>query len=290
MQYFRIIASLAALMLSISLVGCDQQSAADQDNRVAIAPAGADMAGHLQLTGSSTTAALMQSIALRYQTLHPNVSITVEMGGAERGINDARNNKADIGMVSRLITDKDQYIKGFPVARDGAGFVVHKNNPVTSLSSAQIVGIFSGRIVNWKMVGGRDAPIVVFKRDEGRGTIAIFTHYFKLSYAAMKAQAIVGENADVIAAVVAQPNAICLISVIVAENDSRSGVPIKLIALNGIAATHANILNGDYPLARPLTLVTRGLPIGLAKNFIAYSLSPQVADIVEQMGFVPYQE
>ncbi|PUA20213.1 phosphate ABC transporter substrate-binding protein [Glaciimonas sp. PCH181] len=290
MRYSRIQPTLAALLACISLASCDDHSTDNRNDKAATVPAAAVMANHLKLTGASTTAALMKPIVERYQALHPEVSITIEMGGAERGVNDARNNMANIGMVSRLITDKDQDIKGFPVARDGAGLLVHKDNPVTSLSSAQIVAIFTGRIVNWKTVGGRDAPIIVIKREEGRGTVVLFMHYFKLTYADIKARAVLGENSAVIAAVVAQPNAISLMSVIVAEQDSRNGVPIKLIALDGIAATHGNILSGDYPLARPLTLVTRGLPEGLSKNFIAYSLSPQVADIVEKLGFVPYQE
>ena len=91
-------------------------------------------------------------------------------------------------------------------------------------------------------------------------------------------------------AVAAEPNAISIMSVVAAESKAKAYGSIKLVSLDGVAATRANILTGNYPLARPLTLVTRGLPRGLAENFIEYSLSPQVIDIVEHMGFVPYQE
>lgn len=285
--------SLTALVFvaAASLVACNRQEPTD-DHSVAFGTSstGSALEGQLLLTGSSTTAPLMSQIAKRYQLLHPNIKIRIELGGAMRGINDARNGAADIGMVSRLVTDEDYDVKGFPVARDGAGFIVHKSNPVTSLTSSQISDIFRGRIKNWSKVGGADAPIRVIKREEGRGTVALFMHHFKMTYSEMKAEQILGENADVIDAVATNSNAISLMSVIVAENQIRTRVPIKVLSIDGIAATRANILSGDYPFTRPLTLVTRGLPHGLAKDLIAYSLSPQIADIIENMGFVPYQE
>ena len=94
----------------------------------------------------------------------------------------------------------------------------------------------------------------------------------------------------VIGAVAAEPNAVSIMSVIVAQNKQKAGGSIKLVALDGVEATRANILTGNYPLSRPLTLVTRGLPTDLAKSFIEYSLSAQVIDIIERTGFVPYQE
>lgn len=282
---------IVLLFAGAFLTACSRQNSTDNNNPApSTAPAGSVLEGKLLLTGSSTAAPLMAEIAKRYQLVHPNVKISIEMGGAERGIKDARDGIADIGMVSRLVTDNDRYLKGFPVARDGAGLITHKSNPVTTLTSSQISDIFRGRIKNWKKVGGFDTPIMVIKREEGRGTVVMFMHHFGMTYSEMKAVKILGENAEVIEAVAAHSNAISLMSVIVAENEIRAQVPIKLVSVDGVAATHASILSGDYPLARPLTLVTRGLPSGLAKNLIEFSLAPQVADIIEKMGFVPYQE
>ncbi|MEB0011132.1 phosphate ABC transporter substrate-binding protein [Glaciimonas sp. Cout2] len=281
---------LMIFFITVFLTACNRQNATDDSGANGTAPAGSVLKGHLLITGSSTTAPLMAQIVKRYQLLHPNVNIRIEMGGAERGITDTRNGIADIGMVSRLVTDEDVYLKGFPVARDGAGLIIHKSNPVTSLTSSQITDIFRGRIKNWKKVGGVDAPIMVINREEGRGTVVLFMHHFKMNYSEMKAEQVLGENADVIDAVAASSNAISLMSVIVAEDQIRGSVPIKILSVDGIAATQANIFSGDYPLTRPLMLVTRGLPQGLAKKLIEYSLSPQVADIIDKMGFVPYQE
>lgn len=277
------------LVLACALLpACNREDAADNKN--ASAPAGPVIEGRLHLTGSSTTAPLMAEIANRFQTLHPKVTINVEMGGSARGISDVRDGKADIGMVSRVITDKEEDLKGFPVARDGLGLLVHKDNPVTILTATQVADIFAGRIKNWSKVGGANASIIVINREEGRGTAELFTDHFKIKYSEMHQQIVLGDNSLVFDAVAAQPNAISLMSVIATENQAKAGVPVKLVALDGVAATRSNILSDNYPLARPLTLVTRGLPAGLVKSFIEFSLSPQAVGIIETMGYVPYLE
>jgi phosphate transport system substrate-binding protein len=279
---------LALILVCTLLASCNRESSTGDG--MASAPTSSEIAGKLRVTGSSTIAPLISEIAKRFHMLYPKVEINVEMGGSARGLSDARDGKADIGMVSRVIADSEQDLKGFPIARDGLGMVVHKDNPVTTLTSDQIVGIFTGRITNWSKVGGRNAPIIVINREDGRGSTDLFTQHFKLQYREIQAQVVIGDNEAVIDAVASRPNAISMMSVIDAENMANAGASIKLASLDGVAATRANILTGNYPLVRPLTLVTRGLPRGLAEQFIEYSLSPQVVDIVEKMGFVPYQE
>lgn len=283
-------AALTLILACILLASCNRDGATGDDH-VSSAPARAEIEGTLHLTGSSTGAPLLSEIARRFQTLHPKVEIKVEMGGSARGIRDVRDGKADIGMVSRVMTEREQDLKGFPIARDGLGVMVHGDNPVTALTTAQITDIFTGRIKNWREVGGRNARIVVINRADGRGSIELFKEHFKLRYSDIQSQIVLGaDNPAVIDAVAAQPDSVSIMSVIAAENKEKTGGLIKLVAVDGVAATRASILTGNYPLSRPLTLVTRELPSGLLKNFIEYSLSAQVVDIVEKVGFVPYQE
>src|SRR3990170_5604692 len=75
--------------------------------------------GRLLLTGSSTMAPLMKKLAARFETLHPGTRVEVQGGGSGRGISDAREGKADIGMCSRALTDHEKDLYGFPIARDG---------------------------------------------------------------------------------------------------------------------------------------------------------------------------
>ncbi|MDB5989370.1 MAG: transporter substrate-binding protein [Herbaspirillum sp.] len=282
--------TLMLILACILLAACDRESASN-DVQASSASTGTDIAGTLHLSGSSTGEPLIMQIANRYRTLHPKVNIKIEMGGSARGIIDVRDGKTDIGMVSRVMTDQEQDLKGFPIARDGIGLMVHRNNPVTTLTSAQVTDIFTGRIKNWREVGGRNAPIMVINREDGRGSIELFKEHFRLRYSDIQSQIVLGaDNPTVIDAVATRPDAISLMSVVEADNKEKAGGLIKLVALDGVAATRANILSGNYPLSRPLSLVTRELPTGLLKNFIEYSLSSQVIDIIENVGFVPYQE
>lgn len=242
----------------------------------------------LLVTGSNTMAPLIMEIARRFEALHPGVSIEVQAGGSGRGISDTLAGKADIGMVSRALTEKDVDLKPFAIARDGVCLIVHRDNPVKSLATRQIVDIYTGKTSNWKAVGGRDARIAVFAAGTERSSTELLTSYLGLNHADIKAQAVLGDNPARVKAVSENPNAIVYLSVGEAERTARTGAPIKLLPMEGIAATSKTVRSGDFPLQRSLTLVTKELPKGLAKAFIVFALSAQVTDLIRKHDFIPY--
>ena len=91
------------------------------------------LSGKLVLTGSSTVAPLAGELGKRFESLHPGVRVDVQMGGSSRGIADARQGLADIGMCSRALKETESDLLAFTIARDGICIIVHKKNPVTSL-------------------------------------------------------------------------------------------------------------------------------------------------------------
>ena len=99
-----------------------------------------------------------------------------------------------------------------------------------------------------------------------------------------------GENAEAIRAVAELPPALSYVSVGEAERQANAGTPIRLLALDGIAATVGNVRSGDFPVSRPLMLVTREVPRGLARAFIEYALSAQSAPVLIKYDFVPYAD
>ena len=246
------------------------------------------LSGQLQLAGSSTMAPLMTEIAKRFQTLHPEVRIAVRMGGSGRGVSDARAGTADIGMVSRALSEGERDLYGVPIARDGVAVIVHRDNPVAALSERQLVDIYTGKIVNWREVGGRDASILVLAGPPQRGSSELFVHYLRLGYEQFKAGKVVGDNAERIEAVAADAHAIVYVSLGEAERDALAGVPIKLLPAGGVAASSRSVRRGDFPISRPLTLVAKGAPTGLARDFVEFCLSSQVTDIIRTLDFVPY--
>ena len=241
----------------------------------------------LVLTGSSTVAPLAAEIGKRFEAQNPGVRVDVQSGGSSRGIAEARSGLADIGLVSRALKPDEQDLQSFTIALDGVGLIVHRDNPVQTLSDAQIVAIYTGRLTNWREVGGVDRPITVVNKAEGRSTLELFLHHFQLKNSDIKAHVVIGENQQGIKTVAGNPGAIGYVSIGSAEYEAGQGAPIKLLPMAGVAASVENVRNGSFPLSRPLNLVTRTEPEGLARRFIDFARSKAVHDLVEAQYFVP---
>lgn len=239
------------------------------------------------ITGASTLAPLISEIGKRFESLHPKVRVDVQTGGSSRGVADARQGLADIGMVSRAMKDEEKDLYAYPVARDGVGIILHKDNPVQALTDDQVVAIYMGKITNWKDVGGNDVPITVVNKAEGRSTLEVFLHYFKLKNTDVKAHVVIGDNEQGVKTVAGNRNAIGYVSIGTAEYDESQGVPIKLLPTGGVAASTETVRNSTFPMSRPLHIVTRTSPVELAKTFIDYAQSRAVHDIIKQQYFVP---
>ncbi|MFA5939568.1 MAG: phosphate ABC transporter substrate-binding protein [Sinimarinibacterium sp.] len=270
---------LALALVVLALFACSEPSAP--------APTHADrLHGKLVITGSSTVAPLVAEIGKRFESLHPDVRVDVQTGGSSRGIADARQGLADIGMASRALKSEESDLHGFAIARDGVAVILNAANPVPALTDDQVVAIYTGRITRWSEVGGADAPITVVNKAEGRSTLELFLHYFKIESPAVKAHVVIGDNEQGIKTVAGNPDAIGYVSVGAAEYSAAHGVPIKLLPMKGVVAAIATVKDGSFPLSRPLNLVTKAEPAGLAQAFIDYARSPAVHDLVEQLYFV----
>ena len=242
--------------------------------------------GKLTLTGSSTVAPLALEMAKRFEKQNPGVRIDVQSGGSSRGIADARSGVAQIGLVSRALKAEERDLVAHTVALDGISLILHRSNPVASLSDSQIKAIYTGQVRNWREVGGPDLPITVVNKAEGRSTLELFLHYFALSNSQIKPQVVIGDNAQGIKTVAGNVGAIGYVSIGAADYEARQGTAIKLLPMGGVAASVAQVRAGKFPLVRPLNLVTRGEPKGLALAFIRFAKSQAAHDLVEAQFFV----
>lgn len=272
--------ALAVSLMLVPLLGACGKSSA---------PAETAAGGKLVVTGSSTVAPLVLEIAKRYEAAHPGVRIDVQTGGSSRGVADARSGLADIGMASRALKPEENDLVGTPIALDGVSPILHADNPVETLDEAQVVAIYTGQITNWKDVGGRDAPITVINKAEGRSTLELFLQHFKIKTETIRASVVIGDNEQGIKTLAGNPDGIAYVSVGSAEYAATHGTPIKLLPMSGIAASIETVRDGRFPLSRPLNLVTKGPPTGLSEKFIAYARSVAVHDLVQQLYFVPLQ-
>jgi phosphate transport system substrate-binding protein len=254
---------------------------------LAAMPTRADDTKKITLTGSSTVAPLALEIGKRFEQQNKGVRVDVQSGGSSRGVSDARSGLAQIGMVSRALKPEESDLTAFTIAQDGVCMIIHKSNPVSLLSNDQIKAIYTGQVRNWKEVGGKDAPITVANKAEGRSTLELFLGYFGLKNSEIKAQVIVGDNQQDIKTVAGNPNAIGYVSIGTAEFEEQEGTPIKLLSMAGVAPTVANVREGRFPLSRPLNLVSKGSPDALAKRFIDFAQSKEVHDLIKEQYFVP---
>ena len=279
----KITALLMSLGIGFGLLSCNQNPSGTESS-------GNSLQGKLTLTGSSTVAPLVNEIAKRFEAENPDVRIDVQTGGSSRGLADAREGLADIGMISRALKETEtQELYSFAIARDGIGIIVHASNPVAALEDEQIEKIYQGKIQNWQEIGGNKAPITVVNKAEGRSTLELFLKYFQLQNSQIQADVVIGDNQQGIKTVAGNINAIGYVSIGSAEYDIKQSVPIKLLPIGGIKATTKTVQDGSFPLSRPLTLVTKTQPSGLTQEFIEFAQSEEIHDIVKNQHFIPIQ-
>jgi phosphate transport system substrate-binding protein len=245
-------------------------------------------ATRLEIAGSTTMAPLVTALAKRFMQLNPGVTVEIRLGGSARGVEETRRGQAHIGMVARALTEAEGDLTGFPIARDAVALLVHADNPVRQIKSAELRDIYAGHITRWEQVGGNPGTITVISRDKGRGALEVFAQHFGFKEGEIKAAKTFGDNALLIDALRDDPRAIAIYSLGDALRLAKRGAPIRLLSIDGRAATPQSVRSGNYPLLRPLTLVTSKLPQGITKKFVDFCLSGEASAIVIASDFVAY--
>jgi phosphate transport system substrate-binding protein len=241
----------------------------------------------LILTGSSTVAPLAAEIGKEFEKEHPGVRVDVQTGGSSRGIADARRGLSDIGMVSRPLHEDEADLFHFTIARDGIAMILHADNPIEWLSRTDVGDIYTGRISNWKALGGKDAPITIVNKAEGRSTLELFTAFLKISNRDIQADVIIGDNTQGIKTVAGNVNAIAYVSVGAARHEAAIGVRIKSISISETVTAIKTSHRKNFLLARPLNLVTKAPPEGIVAAFIDFARSSRMIPLIEEQHFVP---
>ena len=240
------------------------------------------------VAGSSTVQPVIEIAGPLYEAAHPTeVRVQVQGGGSSVGISAPRAELAQVGLVSRALKDDEQDLQHFTIGDDGIALIVHKNNPLANLSADEVIKIYTGALTSWKDFGGVDRAITVINKEEGRSTLELFEKHFALKGKFVKNAVIIGPNGQAIATVAANADAVAYVSIGSAEVAVAQGTLIRLLSLDGIAATTANVKNHSYPLQRELNLTTKGVPGGHVKGLVDFILGPIGQKIIADEGFVP---
>jgi len=243
------------------------------------------------LDGSTTVGPIAKAFAEYYMQLNPEVNITVSESGSGNGAKGIINDTCDIANMSRFMKDsefKAAAEKGvMPVAHvvamDGLPVLVHPANPVNELSVEQIRDIYTGKITNWKQVGGPEVDIVMISRDTNSGTYETFESLVMDKQKIAANCEYVGSNGAVRARVQKTPAAIGYAGLGFVDKT------VKALKVNGIYPDQLTVASGKYPIARPLFMFTDGYPkLGSHVHaFVTLHLTPKGQEMVEEIGFVP---
>ena len=276
-----------SLLLVTAIAGCDsgpkQQAAPVQT---------------LSIKGSDTMVHLVSSWTEEFMKTHAEADISVTGGGSGTGIAALINGTTDICAASRGMKDKEQNLAKankvspveIPVARDGIALIVHPENPVNSLTIDQLRLIYTGKITNWKEVGGADTPILLLSRESSSGTFVFFQeHILNKEDFSPSARLLPGTSALVLA-VAADRGAIAYVGLGFAEEAKGKAKTLGVQAKdqpNPVVPSEETVVSGTYPVSRPLFFYTNGTPKDTIKQFIDFCLSPAGQKIVRETGYVP---
>lgn len=272
-------AALIALAVSLTAGGASVASAASS------------LKGKIVINGSSALLPLTLQAKNEFQKLNPKVKISASAVSSIAGPQSVRKGIADIGAVD---WDASIDVPGFkkfdgqvanPVAVTVFAAVVNKNVGVDNLTTKQLQDIFSGKVTNWKDVGGSDANIVVVNRKFGSGTRV----NFQLKALDGKDFMSKGDNyketgssGDMKTAIETTPNAIGYIDLPYVTDK------MKALSINGAAPTEANVLNGKYKVWGIGYFMTKGQPTGATKAFIEYIQSAKFQNgSLKKLKFIP---
>jgi len=255
----------------------------------------------IQVKGSDTMVNLGQAWAEKYMEKNPGGFVAVTGGGSGTGLSSLISGTCDIAMSSRSIKEKEIALakqKGInpneiKAALDGLAVVVNPNNPVSKLTTDQLAAIFTGKITNWKELGGKDEKIVLLSREVNSGTHVYFKEHVLRkndpnSKEEFASNALMLSSSQAIADEIAGNSA--AIGYYGMGYISKKQKPLSIAKDEKSeyeTPTIENVISGKYPISRPLFLYTNGAPEGLVKKFVDFALSKEGQDIVLATDFVP---
>lgn len=247
--------------------------------------------GKIVINGSSALLPLTLQAAKEFKAINPGVQIAASASSSIAGPQAVEKGAANIGACD---WDASQDVPGFKafagqvahkVAVIPFATIVHQDVNISNLTTEQLQGIFSGKIVNWKEVGGDDAEIIVINRAFGSGTRVNYQMKALNNAEFMKSgknYKEVKSSGDMFTAVKSTPNSIGYIDLVYV----KSGV--KAVKLNGIEPTPSNVINGKYPVWGYGYYMTKGQPDAVTKAFIEYIQSNKFQQgTLKKMNFIP---
>jgi phosphate transport system substrate-binding protein len=253
---------------------------------------------NITIKGSDTMVILGQRWAEVFMSKNSSITVQVTGGGSGTGIAALINGTTGIAEASRPMKDSEKAevkakrgkdVLELPIAVDGLAVYVHESNPVNELTLAQIKAIYTGAVKNWKELGGHDAKIILYSRENNSGTYVYFKeHVLENTDYYPTAQTLPG-TAAVIHAVSKDPRGIGYGGIAYGKGIKHLRVK-KDASSPGVEPTMENVLAARYPISRYLYWYFAGQPTGDLKKLVEWALSKEGQQVVEKVGYYPLSE
>jgi len=275
------IAALAVTVVAGAFSGCSSKTSTDTS----------EVSGSITLAGSTALQPLAEQAGKNFTAKYAKVTVNVQGGGSGTGLKLVSEGTADIGNSDVAAETKlDKTVAGtlvdHKVCAIGFAVVVNKDVKVSSLTQAQIQDIFTGKVTNWKQVGGQDLKIEVIHRAASSGTRATFKDTILAGQAENDAIGTMQDsNGNVEKAIASTNGSISYLALSYLSDEVKKNVtPLKI---NNVDANTANVVSGSYKFWSYEHMYTKGEAKGVAKAFIEYMTSTDNKALIEKLGYIP---
>ena len=279
------IATLAVVLVTGAFAGCSKTTKQDTTSSNATS-------GSITLSGSTALQPLVEKSAEAFKSKNPDASISVQGGGSGTGLTQVLSGAVDIGNSDifadeKLKADDAKQLVDHKVVAQGFAVVTSKDVTIKGLTKQQIKDIFSGKVTNWKDVGGADQAITVIHRPASSGTRATFVKTVLDGDKALEDDTkgiIQDANGSVKTALESNKGAISYLALSYLV-DEKVKASINILDIDGLAPTKENITSGKYPFWSWGHMFTKGEAKDLSKTFIDFITSSDNKETVEKLGF-----
>ncbi|MHC5252267.1 phosphate ABC transporter substrate-binding protein PstS family protein [Listeria kieliensis] len=272
---------LSALMLVLAACGGGSSSnSSGGDSK--------ETSGSLTAVGSTALQPLVEAAGKQFQSENPKAQINVQGGGSGTGLTQVQQGAVEIGNSDVFAEEKDgvdaSKLVDHKVAVVGMAPVANKDVGVDNLTQQQLIDIFTGKVTNWKDVGGKDEKVTVINRAEGSGTRATFEQWALKGETPIKAQE--QDSSGTVRKIVSEtPGAISYLAF------SYINKSVVGLSVDGVKPDEKNVATNEWKIWSYEHMYTNGKPKGLTKTFLDYMVSDAVQkDIVPQLGYQSIKE
>lgn len=245
----------------------------------------ADISGSITLAGSTSMEKLSNAVAEVFMQKYPNVTVNAEFTGSSAGVEAVLAGNVDIGNSSRNLKDEEKAGGAVEniVAIDGIAVVTDPSNTVSDLSREDLIGIYTGEITNWSVLGGEDEAIVVIGREAGSGTRSAFEELLEIEDQCAYAGELDSTGA-VMAKASSTKGAIGYVSLDVLDDT------VKALSIDGTEPGEEAILAGEYILSRPFVMATNGeisAQSEAVQELFRFLGTEEGEELIKSVGLIP---